>query len=164
MLDFCSENNLIISTKTRLPVDSYTHITTRHDCHFKTWIDHVVTSHDVHQAIDNLNILYDITDEDHIPFQIQVIVDNIPSVTQETNDLAPKINWNMVKNFELLKYQRETNKRLGEITIPVEALNCRNLKCDKPDHKEQITKFYYCIIEALLRAGSFITKHVNNSL
>ena len=91
------------------------------------------------------------------------MVDNIPSVTQETNDLAPKINWNMVKNFELLEYQRETRKRLGEITIPVEALNCKNLKCDKPDHKEQITKFYYCIIEALLRAGSFITKHENNS-
>ena len=69
----------------------------------------------------------------------------------------------MLKDFELLKYQRETRKRLGEITIPVEALNCRNLKCDQPDHKEQITKFYYCIIESLLRAGSFITKHVNNS-
>ena len=102
MLDFCRENNLIISTKTILPVDSYSHITTRHDCHYKTWIDHVVTSHDMHWAISNINILYDITDEDHIPFQIQVMVDNIPSVTQETNDLAPKINWNMVKDYELL--------------------------------------------------------------
>ena len=86
----------------------------------------MVTNHDVHRAISNLNILYNITDEDHIPFQIQVMVDNIPSVTQETNDLAPKINWNMVKDYELLVYQEETRKRLGEITIPVEALNCRN--------------------------------------
>ena len=58
MLDFCSENNLVISTKTILSPESYSHITTRHDCHFKTWIDHVVTSHDVHRAINNINMLY----------------------------------------------------------------------------------------------------------
>ena len=41
---------------------------------------------------------------------IQVTVENIPTVTKETNDLALKINWNMVKDSELLKYQRETCK------------------------------------------------------
>ena len=108
-------------------------------------------------------MLYNITDDDHIPFLIHVMVDNIPSVTNETNDITLKIDWNMVKDSDLLKYQRETCKRFGDITIPVEELNCRDLTCDKPDHKEQIAKFYHCIIDALLKSGSFITKHKNNS-
>ena len=66
MVDFCEENNLVISTKELLPSNSYSHISTRSDNMFKTWIDHVVSSKDAHRAIENIDMLYKITDEDHM--------------------------------------------------------------------------------------------------
>ena len=92
MLDFCNENNLVVSTKSLLPADSYSHVSIREDNIFKTWIDHVVSSNDIHSAIDHIDMLYNVTDDDHIPFIVNLNVDDIPKITNETNDLVPKIN------------------------------------------------------------------------
>ena len=91
MVDFCEENNLVISTKELLPSNSYSHISTRSDNMFKTWIDHVVSSKDAHRAIENIDMLYNITDEDHIPFVAHINVTNIPKVTLETNEVGSRV-------------------------------------------------------------------------
>ena len=129
MVDFCEENNLVITTKELLPSNSYSHITNRTDNIYKTWIDHVVSSQDTHTAIDHIDMLYNITDEDHIPFVIHLNMANIPKVTMETNNVNPRINWHNLKDPEITKYYNNTQELLGKIKIPTEAINCQNLKC-----------------------------------
>ena len=51
MEEFCHENNLIISTKEILPPDTYSHVSKRSDTLFKSWLDHMVSSKDCHNAI-----------------------------------------------------------------------------------------------------------------
>ena len=46
-------------------------------------------------------MLYDISDEDHIPFVVDIHVNNIPKVSNETNNILPKVNWCNVKDSEL---------------------------------------------------------------
>ena len=73
MLNFCSENNCKISSCVHLPGNSYTYIIERW-CRGPTnsWLDHIVTikSNDFHSCISKIDILYDVSDEDHIPFKV----------------------------------------------------------------------------------------------
>ena len=107
MEEFCNENNLIISTKKLLPQDSHTHISRRTDSTFNSWLDHVVSSKDCHRAIERIDILYDISDDDHIPLTVQIKTDNIPKVSSETNDVLPKVNWCNVKDSDIQKYYKK---------------------------------------------------------
>ena len=161
MLEFCNENNLIVSTKSLLPPKSYSHISTRKDNLFKTWIDHVVSSNDLHIAIDNIEILYNVSDDDHIPFIVHLNVDIIPKVTNETNDLVTKINWNNIKDSELQKYHKNTCEILEQIRLPTDALSCKNQKCSNESHRQDLTIFYNSITDALNIAGSHLNSKGN---
>ena len=92
MEDFCDENNLTISTKHILPADTYSYTNRGSDNISKSWLDHVVSSKDTHMAIENIDMLYNVKDEDHIPFVVHLKVDNIPKFSSESNDVLPKIN------------------------------------------------------------------------
>ena len=161
MLDFCNENNLVVSTKSLLPPKSYSHISTRKDNLFKTWIDHVVSSNDLHLAINNIEILYNVTDDDHIPFMVDINVDIIPKVTNETNDLASRINWNNIKDPELQKYHKNTAENLEAISLPIDALSCKNQKCTNESHRQELNGFYNAITNALDKAASHLNSNIN---
>ena len=78
MLNFCSENNLKISSCDYLPINLYTYVSERWNT--TSWLNHVMTSNDFHNTITNIDILYDVSDEDHIPFKVHVNNDNIPNL------------------------------------------------------------------------------------
>ena len=77
-----------------------------------------MSSNDIHLAINHIDMLYNLTDDDHIPFIIHLDIEDIPIVTNETNDLVPKINWKNVKDSELQKYYRNTCESLGLLGSP----------------------------------------------
>ena len=68
-----------------------------------------MTSNDFHNTIINIDILYDVSDEDHIPFKVYVNSDNIPNLTDSTNNDAAKIRWNNVTEKGINKYCMLTN-------------------------------------------------------
>ena len=78
MLEFCQESSLKISDKILLPDNSYSYVCTREGVNHYSWLDHVVSSHDFHNCIDNIHIAYEMTDEDHIPLIINVNIDCMP--------------------------------------------------------------------------------------
>ena len=162
MEEFCNENNLIISSKELLPYDTHSHISRRTDTIFKSWLDHVVSSKDCHTAIENIDMLYDITDEDHIPFVVYVQVKNIPKVSSETNNVLPKVNWCNVKDSELQKYYTLTEETLSNIELPIEALSCNNLNCTNSDHRQHLSTFYNNINNSLTKASKHLYNKTKN--
>ena len=156
MMDFCEENNLIVSTKELLPSSTYSHITNRMGNMYKTWIDHIVSSNDTHMAIEHIDMLYNTTDEDHIPFTIHLNVSSIPKVTSETNNVVSRINWNNIKDSEIQKYYKNTKELLGKVRIPSEAINCQNMKCISGQHKQDLNTFYSEITDILQNASSHL--------
>ena len=68
MIDFCNENNLIIIDKELCADDSYTYISEASGS--QTWLDHIVCTVDLKNAISNVKIEYDVTDIDHIPIYV----------------------------------------------------------------------------------------------
>ena len=157
--EFCKENNLIISTKRLLPADSHSHISRRTDSIFKAWLDHVVSSNDCHAAIEKISMLYNITDEDHIPLLVHIKVDNIPKVSNETNDVIPKVNWDNVKDPEIQKYYDNTEELLRNIELPLNAIRCNDLNCKNNEHKKHLAKFQNNINSSLTNSSN----HLDNN-
>ena len=159
MIDFCKENNLVISTKSILPPDSYTHISTREGNTFKTWIDHVVSSNDLHNAINKIEILQEVTDVDHFPLIINLNVNSIPKVSIETNNIDPKFNWHSIKDSEINKYYSSSCELLACMELPISALNCRNIDCKDETHTNALNCFYNNILDSIRKAGSHLYSH-----
>ena len=44
MLDFCEENQLLLSTQRLLPESTYTHVQMRQGNYYYSWLDHIVSS------------------------------------------------------------------------------------------------------------------------
>ena len=156
MEEFCKENNLIISTKKLLPADSHSHISRRTDRIFKSWLDHVVSSNDCHTAIEKISMLYNITDEDHIPLLVHIKVDNIPKVSNETNDVLPKVNWCNVKDPEIQRYHNNTEELLRNVVLPLDAIRCNDLNCKNKEHKKNLSKLQNNVNSSLINASNHL--------
>ena len=108
-------------------------------------------------------MLYDVTDDDHIPLTVLLKVDSIPKVSSETNDVLPKLNWESLKDTELTKYYNRTGELLSKVELPVEALSCNNLNCKSNEHKQKLSTFYKDTCNTLTKASSDLyNKRANN--
>ena len=116
MKNFCSETNLNISSCAHLPERSYTYVSERWNT--TSWLDHVIASNDFHNSISKINIIYDVSDEDHIPFKVYINSDNIPNLTSSINNGRAKIKWNNMTDNDISKYCMLTERCLHDIHIP----------------------------------------------
>ena len=92
LLDFCNENSMLISSQLLLPNDTYSYVCSRDGVFYYSWLDHIVSSSDFHNSIDNISVLYDMSDEDHIPICMDINVSALPSLTYENNDCTANIS------------------------------------------------------------------------
>ena len=81
-------------------------------CSTNSWLDHSVASNDFHSCIRKIDILYDISDEDHIPIKVYVNSDCIPSLTTSTNNGSTEVRWNCITYKDVRKYCTLTDKSL----------------------------------------------------
>ena len=54
-------------------------------------LDRVVASNDFHNCISKIDILYDVSDEDHISIKVYVNSDCIPNLTTSTSNGSTKL-------------------------------------------------------------------------
>ena len=65
LMDFCEDNNFIISDDSLLPDSLFTYISDSHNS--TSWIDHCVTSAMAHRLIINIEVLLEYICSDHHP-------------------------------------------------------------------------------------------------
>ena len=150
--NFCSENGFILSSKFFLPVDSFTYVSDA--WHTTSWLDHCICTTDAHDAINNIEIKYNMATSDHIPVLMDINFKNIPEVAVHTNvSHKCKIDWSRLKESNLAEYYSQTDNFLKQVNIPVEALACRNVNCTHNDHVSAINDFYNDITQCLKSAS-----------
>ena len=109
-----------------------------------------MTSNDFHSCISTIDILYDVSDEDHIHFKVCVNSDRIPNLSTSTSNGSTKVRWNCMSDVrwncmtdkDVRKYCSLTDKCLHEIYIPTEAVSCKNVHCSDENHIDAINKLY----------------------
>ena len=106
-----------------------------------------MTSNDFHNTVTNIDILYDVSDEGHIPFKVHVNSDNIPNLMNSTNNCAEKIRWNNMTQKDVDKCMLTD---LPEIHVPTEVIGCKNINCNDENHVHAVNKMYNDIVSSLL--------------
>ena len=163
MTDFCLDNELIISSRIFLPHDTYTYVGHREGVYHFSWLDHVVSSADFHNCIQNISIGYEICDEDHIPVTINIDVNLLPCLTDSNNEPVYKINWETASEVDLKYFLKLTDKEFSNIVLPVDALVCSDLECHHDHHKAMIVTLYNQIISILNDSSKHMCSKVNTS-
>ena len=151
MLNFCSDNNLVISTRMSLPDDSYSFVSD--GWRSLSWLDHAVSSLDFYNVITNISICYDLTDEDHIPFTMLLDLDKVPELATETNCCSPRLHWENLSDSDCIEYGNKTDELLQQVQLP-DVVNCTNIDCHEEKHINEIKHFYDNIIAWLQQAGN----------
>lgn len=159
LTEFCSDNDLLLSTKILLPPTTYSYVCSREGTLYHSWLDHVVSSADFHNCIQYISVLYEIADEDHIPISMILNVSSLPNVSTEDNDYRAKISWDSLKECDITKYTTLSDRQLSNIEIPVDAIICDDLNCRNIDHKSMFDKFFCDIIGSLNTASEHLCKH-----
>lgn len=151
MLYFCEDNNLILSSKLRLPSSSYTYVSDAWST--ESWLDHVVCTQDFDDIIENINIKYDITDEDHIPIELSISTQNILETSDITNEHVHQHRWDLLSEQDRVKYCNSTHHLLSKLVTP-DVCFCTDTKCNIEKHKVDIERFYNDIVDCLKTAES----------
>ena len=163
MIDFCSSNFLTISSHLSLPQNTYTHMFTREGNTHCSWLDHIVTSVDMHNSISGIEVLYSITDDDHIPVKFCISLASMPKVTVNNNNHTPKINWNNIHEDKILEYHNLTSSQFDKVNIPVDTLCCRNMKCNDISHREELDQFFNEITDCMQKSSKNLSQKMNRN-
>ena len=149
---FCGENDLTVSSKVYLPDDTYTYISCAWDTH--SWLDHVVSSSDFHCIIDKMQVLYDISVEDHIPVMTWINAERIPNISPQTNEsIIQNHHWKNVTDVECEQYAEVTDQLLSGISID-EKIFCTEVNCTDLSHIAAANSLYGTIVECLKQADT----------
>ena len=150
MLNFCSENDLTLSSRVLLPADNHTYASESWDT--SSWLDHVVSRTDFHDVINDLSILYEISDADHIPISMCINLHLVPVLSEVTNNCYPKLKWDALSTDVLKQYNLATENALARINIP-DTINCTDVACDNIVHIHHAKQVYRDIVACLIKAG-----------
>ena len=146
LIDFCDNNSLCFIDKDKLLPDSFTFVSQAHGT--TSWLDHCITTASGKSITSNISIIDNIVCSDHFPLCIEIVCD-INKLCDFTSEMKSRetIKWHAATDLDKQEYNIETEKLASTITLPIDALLCKNTSCTK--HCEDIDSFYTAIINAL---------------
>ena len=151
LLDFCDNNTLCFLDKEFLPPDSFIYISEAHGT--TSWLDYCITTTSGKSITSGVSIIDDIVCSDHFPLCIDIVCDINPlSDTVADVNYQPKIKWHAASEFDKQQYSISTGKFASTVSLPRDALLCKNPKCTI--HHNDIDCFYSAIISAIKISAS----------
>ncbi len=147
---FCHDNSLILSDITCLPKHSYTYVSDSHNS--VSWLDHCMSTVDMHQSLSSFEIVYDNVASDHRPMSFNLNCTGIPLQSQKsqcTTDTSSKVPWEKFTEMDRLKYHDTVCQKILKLHINNSCIACYNTSCSNPAHLEYIQDMSTSIIDIL---------------
>ena len=143
IVNFCNRNNLTLSSKTLLPEDTFTYISERWGS--TSWLDHVIASADFHDCLNNINVEYEVTLCDHIPFSFGINFSMLPAIVSENTDYGDinvKTSWKSFSPSDCENYRYFTDVYSQRENLTNNIPNCNDCNCNSIDHVNMLSKTY----------------------
>ena len=99
---------------------------------------------------------YNLSFRDHIPLVIKLNLDQLPSVENDINKIAPKLNWDSFDSIKLREFSLMSDIYLSNLCIPNAALECKNTNCTNKNHIDQIKQMYDKMCKSLTDASNSV--------
>lgn len=162
MVQFCQDNNFILSSKVILPADSYTYISEA--WHSTSWLDHCISTASAHASSGCMNILYGAATADQIPFAMQINVEHLPVLSSKTNSgNKEKLDWSALTKEDILDYYAQTDKFLSNINLSRDAILCSDVNCKNVEHGKDLCSMCNDIIGAVYEGSEPYYKQKNKT-
>ena len=86
----------------------------------------------------------------------------LPVIESFESDTISRIDWSSLSQEEIVSYCVSTERLLGKIWLPKEAIMCRDCLCQNPKHHSDICSMFEDLNKALLDSSksAFRTKRV----
>ena len=157
------EWDMIISDYVTLPENSFTYLS---PTYFTTsWLDHVISTSGAHNAIQDMNILYDVIGSDHFPITFKLNFGNLPreSHVDIANGVSSLVRWGKLSNSDVAsQYVREVERLLPlSINISDPILSCSRAACRDHNHWRDLSDTYEKVISIMKRAGKAVCGVIN---
>ena len=74
-----------------------------------------------------MEILYQESTGDHVPFRVGVSIARIPTLDESSSDSINRLDWSRLSKSDIDSYMLLTDDILSKVHIPVVALNCKKI-------------------------------------
>ena len=152
--NFCIENDLLVSDHMILPVTSFTFVS---DAHSSTsWLDHIVSSFSVHQAMCDVKVLHNYILSDHRPLAVNIQCSHLTHFDDDDGVICHpgRIDWAHASQKEREAYYLESQRLLDLLQLPSKAAHCKNFQCADQEHLEEMDIFYAKLTNVLITAAA----------
>ena len=106
LMTFCADNNMILSSKSHLPIDTFTHYSEA--WRTTSWLDHIISTCDADAIINNNTTDYNVSTADHLPVCIDIAFQRVPEV-ETVNDINHhRIAWDKINQAGKNEYSTVT--------------------------------------------------------
>jgi exonuclease III len=134
--------------------DNFTYVSNAHNS--TSWLDHILGSHSLLQAMDCVNILSKLPNSDHLPLSatFKIALSDPKLINCKSNTCGAKATWTKATQKNLKAYAMTSSTLLGKIRLPLETIHCKDPLCTSSDHRKEIDLMYNSICSALLQASN----------
>ncbi len=106
-----------------------------------------------------MDIKYNYAITDDIPVIIRVNTYDLQTLSANTNNPNKmKLDWSRLQQADINNYCIHSDELLKQVSIPTEALACKDTKCTHNEHIDAISVFYNDIIRGLNTASEPLYK------
>ena len=125
----------------------------------RSLLDHIIVSENMYDLVSNVCVKHDGDNlSDHSPVIAEICCQSayVPSPPKQGS--YPRFKWKDVQASD--KYQDKLNILLSDVSLPYEALSCRNFHCS--EHNYEIQLFHDNIVNCCLQASEHINITANS--
>ena len=155
---YCMDENLMISNQILAPSDSFTFFSEAHGS--VAWLDHVISTSNMHSIIEDIWVDYHYISSDHLPVLIRVNVGNINATDSTGSDGRSKakntIQWDRIDQQLLEQYKDSCSLELSRVPLNHSLLLCDNTLCTDMPHRAHIDTLYNDTVGALISASEIL--------
>ena len=160
LVDYCNDNNLILSDVKILGENSSTYTYVSDMSSMTRWLDHIICSQNVYKMIKSIRILHEFILSDHRPIDIVLSIEmhsnlNYYNIDSEKN--SHNLDWSTINEDKCRSYKQETLKQFNGIYIPdsIKYLECN----DRLVIENNIDYYYNEIMNKLRISGNSVSRN-----
>ena len=154
LVQFCENESLVMSDYITGDKNMVTYYSDSHDT--VAWLDHMVSTHNLHSLIRRVWVDNTLVTSDHFPLFVEISLEGL-NVSQRppcSSTLChSKINWSRMSQDQKNAYVKESSRLLSDVVIDHSLILCDDVSCNDPGHTSAIERLYQGIVSAMHEAG-----------
>jgi hypothetical protein len=160
---FCEHENFVIADRLLCVNNTFTFFSEAHNS--VSWLDHVIVSNNLFDAVSNINVDNSFITSDHFPMSITFDVSYARVDCGHFNNgtSISKVPWDRLSKDDLCNFKQKSDYNLQSVILNHSLLLCDDVNCKDPAHSNAIDRLYNDIKDSLLLSSQELIKERGNT-